>query len=99
MSKKSVSARQTKRERIVKKYEARRKALKEAIRQAYLQGELPDTLALQKLPRDSSPTRLRNRCRLTGRPRGYLRQFGLCRNKFRELALEGKIPGIRKASW
>ncbi len=99
MSKKSVSARQLKRERIVKKYEARRKALKEAIRQAYLKGELPDTLALQKLPRDSSPTRLRNRCRLTGRPRGYLRQFGLCRNKFRELALEGKIPGIRKASW
>ncbi|MCM8824096.1 MAG: 30S ribosomal protein S14 [Candidatus Omnitrophica bacterium] len=89
MSKKSVIARQLKREKLVAKYAEKRKKLKEA-------GEW---LLLQKLPRDSSPVRLRNRCKLTGRPRGYIRKFGLCRIKFRELALEGKIPGVKKASW
>jgi len=54
---------------------------------------------LQKLPKNSSKVRVRNRCQLTGRPRGYMRQFGLCRNQFRELALNGRIPGVKKASW
>lgn len=89
MSKKSVMVRQLKREKLVAKYAEKRKKLKEA-------GEW---ILLQKLPRDSSPVRLRNRCKLTGRPRGYIRKFGLCRIKFRELALEGKIPGVKKASW
>lgn len=89
MSKKSIIARQIKRERLVEKYAEKRKALKEA-------GRYQD-LAL--LPRDSSPVRLKNRCRLTGRPRAYLRKFGVSRLKFRELALSGKIPGVTKASW
>lgn len=89
MSKKSIIARQQKREVMVKRYAERRKAIKEA-------GEWLD---LQKLPRDSSPVRLKNRCKLTGRPRAYIRMFGLSRIKFREMALAGKIPGVTKASW
>lgn len=89
MSKRSIIARQVKRERLVAKYAAKRKALKEA-------GEY-QKLAL--LPRDSSPVRLKNRCKLTGRPKAYIRMFGLSRIKFRELALAGKIPGVTKASW
>lgn len=89
MSKKSVMARQAKREKMVAKYAERRKALKEA-------GEWEK---LQTLPRDSSPVRLKNRCRLTGRPKGYIRKFGVSRIKFRELALAGRIPGVTKASW
>ena len=89
MAKKSWIARQKKRERTVAQYAARRKALKAA----------GDWEGLQKLPRDASPVRLHNRCRLTGRSRGYLRRFGLSRIAFREMALAGLIPGIRKASW
>lgn len=89
MSKKSVIARQAKREKLVAIYAERRKALKEA-------GEWEK---LQLLPRDSSPVRLKNRCRLTGRPKGYIRKFGVSRIKFRELALAGRIPGVTKASW
>lgn len=89
MSKRSIIARQAKRESLVAKYAAKRKALKEA-------GEY-QKLAL--LPRDSSPVRLKNRCKLTGRPKAYVRMFGLSRIKFRELALAGKIPGVTKASW
>ena len=89
MAKKSWIARNKKRAETVVKYAERRKALKEA----------GDSLALQKLPRDASPTRVRNRCALTGRSRGYIRQYGISRIKFRELSLEGKIPGMRKASW
>jgi small subunit ribosomal protein S14 len=89
MSKKSVVARQAKREKMVAKFAERRKALKEA-------GEWDK---LQLLPRDSSPVRLKNRCRLTGRPRAYIRKFGVSRIKFRELALAGRIPGVTKASW
>ena len=89
MAKRSTRARQVRRERIVAKYAALRKELK-------ANG---DYGALQKLPRDSSATRLHNRCSLTGRPRGYLRRFGMSRIAFRELALEGKIPGVIKASW
>ena len=89
MAKTSVKARQRKRERLVAKYAALRKELKEK----------GDFEGLQKLPRNSSPTRLHNRCSMTGRPRGYMRKFGLSRITFRELALDGKIPGITKASW
>ncbi len=89
MAKKSRIARQKKRERLVAKYAARRREMKE-------QG---DHEGLQKLPRNSSPVRLRNRCPLTGRSRGFIRMFGVSRIVFREMAREGKIPGIRKASW
>jgi len=89
MSKKSVEARQLKREKLVQQYAEKRKKIKE-------EGNL---LELQKLPRDSSPVRLKNRCKLTGRPRAYIRRFGISRIKFREMALAGKIPGVRKASW
>ena len=89
MSKKSIIARQVKREKLVAKFAEKRKALKEA----------GDYEALDKLPKNASPVRLRNRCMITGRPRGYIRQFGISRIKFRELASDGKIPGITKSSW
>lgn len=89
MAKESMKARQAKRERLVARYAEKRAALKAA----------GDYVGLSKLPRNSSPVRLRNRCKLTGRPRGYSRQFGISRNTFREMALAGKIPGVRKASW
>ncbi len=89
MAKLSVIARQPKRERLVATYAAKRKALKKA----------GDYLALDKLPRNASPVRLKNPCKLTGRPRGYLRKFGVCRNVFRQMASDGKIPGVTKASW
>ena len=89
MAREAIKARELKRERMIAKYADRRKALKEA----------GDLIGLQKLPRSSSPVRLRNRCKLTGKPRGYMRIFGICRNQFRELASNGKIPGVTKASW
>lgn len=89
MAKESMKAREIKREKTVKKYAEKRKALKEA----------GDYEALQRLPKDASPVRLHNRCKLTGRPKGYMRQFGLSRVTFREMANKGLIPGIRKASW
>lgn len=89
MAKKSVSARQIKREKMVEKYAEKRKALKEA----------GDYRGLDLLPKNASPVRLKNRCQLTGRPRGYIRHFGISRNIFRDMALEGKIPGVKKASW
>jgi small subunit ribosomal protein S14 len=89
MAKTSAKARQAKRERLVLKYAALRKELREK----------GDYEALQKLPRNSAPTRLHSRCNVSGRPRAYMRKFGISRIAFRELALEGKIPGVRKASW
>ena len=89
MAKKTIEARQRKRERLVAQYADKRKALKEA-------GELS---LLDKLPKNSSKVRLRNRCALTGRPRGYIRMFGISRITFRDLASQGKIPGVTKASW
>lgn len=89
MAKKSKIAKEEKRGELVEKYRALRIELKEK----------GDYEALRKLPRDSSPTRLTNRCRLTGRPRGVMRDFELSRIKFRELAHKGQIPGVRKASW
>lgn len=89
MARKALIARQKKREKLVAKYAAKRQALKEA----------GDYQALALLPRNSSPVRLHNRCMLTGRPRAYIRRFGISRIMFRELALKGKIPGVKKASW
>lgn len=89
MAKESIKARQRKREYLVKRYAEKRAKLK-------AEGDFD---GLQKLPRNSMPVRLRNRCSLTGRPRGYIRLFGLSRNAFRELALQGKIPGVTKSSW
>ncbi len=89
MARKSVIAREAKRAKMAAKYEKLRKQLKE-------EGRWDE---LDKLPRNSNPIRLHNRCKLTGRPKGYMRQFGICRVKFREMALEGKIPGVTKASW
>jgi len=89
MAKTSQLARRKKRERLVTKYAAKRAALKAA-------GEYD---ALQKLPRNASPVRLKNRCAISGRSRGYMRAFGVSRIQFREMAREGKIPGVKKASW
>lgn len=89
MAKESMKARDVKRRRLVEKYAEKRAALKAA----------GDWEALDKLPRNSSPVRVRNRCKLTGRPRGYIRQFGISRVTFRDMALAGKIPGVTKASW
>lgn len=89
MAKKSIIAREVKRAKLVAKYADLRKQLKE-------EGRWEE---LDKLPRNSNPIRMHNRCQLTGRPKGYMRQFGLCRVKFREMALYGKIPGITKSSW
>lgn len=84
-----MKAREVKREKTVVKYAEKRKALIEA----------KDYVGLQKLPKNASPVRLHNRCKLTGRPRGYMRQFGLSRVTFREMANQGLIPGVKKASW
>jgi small subunit ribosomal protein S14 len=89
MAKESMKARERKREKLVAKFAAKRAELKAA----------GDFEGLQKLPKNASPVRLHNRCKLTGRPRGYLRQFGINRVTFREMANSGLIPGVRKASW
>ncbi|MDO6470164.1 SSU ribosomal protein S14P [Maribacter caenipelagi] len=89
MAKESMKARERKRERTVAVYAEKRKALKEA----------GDYEALQRLPKNASPVRLHNRCKLTGRPKGYMRTFGISRVKFREMANAGLIPGVKKASW
>lgn len=101
MAKLSMIARDTKRAQLVKKYAAKRKALKAVIQnpEASPEEKMEAQDKLQKLPRDSSPVRVRNRCRVTGRPRGYYRKFGLGRNKLREAAMDGMIPGLTKASW
>ena len=89
MARKSVIARNEKRKKLVEKYAQKRAELKAA----------GDYEALDKLPRNASPVRLHNRCKLTGRPKGYMRKFGVSRVTFREMAAEGKIPGVTKASW
>ena len=89
MAKESMKARERKRQKLVEKYAEKRAALKAA----------GDYVGLQKLPKDASPVRLHNRCKLTGRPKGYMRQFGISRVTFREMANFGLIPGVKKASW
>ena len=101
MAKLSVKLREQKRRKTVEKFKAKRAALFEVLHNAKASDEDKEAARarLQKLPRDASPTRLRNRCVLTGRPRGVYRKFGLGRNKLRELALRGEVPGVIKASW
>jgi len=89
MAKESMKAREVKRAKLIEKYAAKRAELK-------ANG---DYIGLQKLPKNSSPIRLHNRCKLTGRPKGYMRQFGISRINFREMAASGLIPGVKKASW
>ncbi len=89
MAKEGVKARGVKREALVEKYAAKRAKLK-------AEG---DYIALDKLPKNASPVRLHNRCKISGRPKGYIRQFGVSRVLFRDMALAGKIPGVTKASW
>ncbi len=101
MAKRSMIAREVKRARLVARYAARRAELKAAAKDADLSMEERDAarIKLQKLPRDSSPVRGRNRCQLTGRPHGVYRKFGLGRNELRRLTMEGHVPGLVKASW
>jgi len=101
MAKKSMILRDVKRKMLSAKYAKRRAELKAIISNMKLDGEQRHDaqVALQKLPRDSSPSRIRNRCQLTGRPRGYYRKFGLSRSKLREAVMRGDVPGMVKASW
>lgn len=101
MAKLSMINREKKRQRVARKYAAKRLALKETIRNPGSSDEQrrEAQLELQSLPRNASPVRQNNRCRLTGRPHGFYRKFGLGRNKLREAAMRGDIPGLRKASW
>ena len=101
MAKKSMIAREVKRKKLVSKNLAKRQQLKEIILSATASDDdkVAAELRLQKLPRDSSPSRLRNRCNLTGRPHGFYRKFGLGRNKLRESVMRGDVPGVTKASW
>ncbi|MFU8837922.1 MAG: 30S ribosomal protein S14 [Thiohalomonadaceae bacterium] len=101
MAKISMKMREAKRTKLVAKYAAKRTAIKEEMRNPELSAEQLEALVvkLQKMPRDSSPVRQRNRCNLTGRPHGYYRKFGLSRNMLREAAMRGDVPGLRKASW
>lgn len=101
MAKKSMVAREDKRARLVRKYAEKRKALKAIIQnpESSPEEKLEAQEKLQNLPRNSSPVRRRNRCQVTGRPRGYYRKFGLARNKLREAAMKGMIPGLTKSSW
>lgn len=89
MAKESMKAREVKRLKLVERYAEKRAALKEA----------GDYVGLSKLPRNSNPIRLHNRCKITGRPKGYMRMFGVSRIQFREMASKGLIPGVKKASW
>jgi len=101
MAKLAVKLRNEKRRKTIQKYKAKRAQLLEVIQDSRATDEAKEAARakLQKLPRDASPVRLRNRCALTGRPRGVYRKFGLGRNKLRDLALKGEVPGIIKASW
>lgn len=101
MAKKSVIARQNKREKIVNKYASKRLELNSIMRDPRVseQDKWEARTKIQLLPRDSSPVRLQNRCKITGRSRSVYSRIGLCRNKFREFAMNGEIPGLTKASW
>lgn len=101
MAKKSMVERELKRTKLVAKYAAKRTELKAIIQDVNASDEerFDAQLKLQRLPRDSSPVRQRNRCRITGRPHGYYNKFGLGRNKLREAAMRGDVPGLKKSSW
>lgn len=106
MAKESMKAREVKRAKLVAKYAAKKAALKEAAKEALKKGTAEGDYeayqaykALQKFPKNASKVRLHNRCAITGRPKGYIRQFGISRIQFREMASKGLIPGVKKASW
>jgi small subunit ribosomal protein S14 len=101
MAKLALINREQKRRKAVARFAAKRKALLDVINssQSSEDDKAEARAKLQQLPRDASPVRLRNRCALTGRPRGYFRKFGLARNKLREIAMRGEVPGLTKASW
>ncbi|MEM7082926.1 MAG: 30S ribosomal protein S14 [Pseudomonadota bacterium] len=101
MAKKSMLMRERKREKLANKYKAKRDELKAIIKSVHSDDEAVEAavVALSKLPRDSSPSRQRNRCSISGRPHGYYRKFGLSRNMLRKSTMNGEIPGLRKASW
>jgi small subunit ribosomal protein S14 len=101
MAKKSMIAREKKRQQLVMKYQKKREELKQIIANLSVSDEERQQaeIQLQKMPRDSSASRLRNRCNLTGRPHGFYRKFGLGRNKLRESVMRGDVPGVTKASW
>lgn len=101
MAKKSMIQREIKRAKTVKKYAAKRAALKAKVKNPHIsEEERQDAVTrLQMLPRNASPSRMQNRCRITGRPHGFYRKFGLARNQLRAATMNGEIPGLRKASW
>ena len=101
MAKKSMVNREFKRAKIVAKYAVKRAELKAIIKspKSSMEEVIDAAARLTKMPRDSSPVRQRNRCQITGRPRGFYRKFGLSRNKLREATMRGDVPGLRKASW
>ena len=99
MAKESMKAREVKRAKLVAKYAAKRAALKEIVRTGSIEDAFEAAQKLQSIPRNANPIRLHNRCAITGRPKGYIRLFGLSRIQFREMASAGLIPGVRKASW
>ena len=101
MAKLSLKNREAKRQKLVAKYATKRAELVAIIDNQKLSDDerMDARLKLQQLPRNANPTRMRNRCKLTGRPRGVFRKFGLCRNKLRDVAMRGEVPGMTKASW
>ena len=99
MAKESMKAREVKRAKLVAKYAAKRAALKEIVRTGSIEDAFEAAQKLQSLPKNALPVRLHHRCTMTGRPKGYMRQFGISRIQFREMAAAGLIPGVKKASW
>ena len=99
MAKESMKAREVKRAKLVAKYAAKRAALKKIVNTGEPMEAFEAAQKLQNIPRNANPIRLHNRCKITGRPKGYIRQFGISRIQFREMASQGLIPGVRKASW
>ena len=101
MARKSIIAREDKRAKLIAKYAVKRAALKAIIHDPKTNAEeqWDAQMKLQRLPKNSAPARARNRCRITGRPRGVYKQFGMCRNMLRKMTMSGQVPGLRKASW
>ena len=99
MAKESMKAREVRRAKLIARYAEKRAALKEIVRKGEPAEAFEAAQTLQAIPKNANPIRLHNRCKLTGRPRGYMRQFGISRIQFREMASNGLIPGVKKASW
>jgi len=99
MAKESMKAREIRRAKLIARYAEKRAALKEIVRKGEPADAFEAAQKLQAIPKNANPIRLHNRCKLTGRPRGYMRQFGISRIQFREMASNGLIPGVKKASW